>query len=116
MFGPKRDEARGEWRKLQNEELHDLYCSPNIFRVIKLRRMKWAGHVEGMGDSRDVYRYLVEITAGTRSLGRPRRRWEVNNKMDLQDVRCGGLDWIELAQDRDRWRAIVSVVMNLRLP
>ena len=86
IFGPKRDGVTGEWRKLHNEELNDLYCSPNIVRVIKRRRMRWAGHVARMGDRRGVYRVLVGKPEGKRPLGRPRRRWEDNIKMDLQQV------------------------------
>ena len=93
---------RGEWRKLCNEELNNLYCSPNIVRVIKSRRMKWAGHVARMVERRGVYRVLVGKPEGKGPLGRPRRRWEDNIKMDLQEVGCGGMDWIELVQDRDR--------------
>jgi len=96
-----RDEVAGKWRKLHNEELNDLYCSPNIVRVVKSRRMSWAGHVAYMGDRRGVYRVLVGKPEGKRPLGRPRRRWEDNIKMDLQEVRCGVMDWIELVQDRD---------------
>jgi len=103
----------GEWRKLHNEELNVLYCSPNILRVTKSRRMRWAGHVARMGGRRGVYRVLVGKPEGERPLGRPRCRWEGNIKMDLQEVGCGGMDWIELAQDRDRWRALVNAVMNL---
>ena len=87
IFGPKRDEVTGEWRKLHIEERIDLYCSPNVVRVIKSRRMRWAGHVACLG----------ERTEGRRSFGRPRRRWEDNIKMDLQEVGCGVMDWIELA-------------------
>jgi hypothetical protein len=99
LFGPKRDEVTMEWRKLHNEELNDLYCSPNIVRVIKSR---WAGHVARMGVGGGVYRVLVGKPVGKRPLGRPRRRWEDNIKMDLEEVGCGGADWIELAQGRDR--------------
>jgi CRISPR/Cas system-associated protein Cas7 (RAMP superfamily) len=111
----KGDEATGEWRKLNNEELNDLYSSPNIVRVIKSRRKRWAGRVAPIGERRDVYRVLVGKPEGKRPLGRPRRRWEDNIKINLQEVGCGGIDWIELAQDRDRWRALVTAVMNLRV-
>jgi len=116
IFGPKRDEVIGEWRKLHNEELNDLYSSPHIVRVIKSRRMKWAGHVARMWARRGVYKVLVGKPEGKIPLGRPRRRWDDNIKMDLQEVGCGGMDWIDLAQDRDRWRALVNAVMNLRVP
>ena len=116
IFGPKRDEVTGEWRKLHNEELNDLYCSPNVVRVIKSRRMRWAEHVARIGEGRCVYMVLVGKPGGKRPLGSTRRRWEDNNKMDLQEVGCGGMDWIELAHDRDRWQALVNAVMNLRAP
>ena len=116
IFGPKRDEVRGEWRKLYNEDLNNLYSSPNIVRVIKSRRMRWAGHVARMGEGRGVYRVLLGKPQGRRPLGRPRRRWEVNIRMDLREVGCGCVDWMELTQDRDRWRALVSAVMNFRVP
>jgi hypothetical protein len=116
IFGCKRDEVTGEWRKLHNEELNHLYCSPNIFRVIKSRRMRWAGHVARMAERRVVYRVLVWKPEGKRPLGRPRRRWEDNIEMDLHEVGYGDMDCIELAQDRDRWRALVNAVMNIRVP
>jgi len=113
ILGPKRDEVTGEWRKLHNEELNDLYCSPNTMRMIK-SRMRWAVHVARM-ERGEVYRVLVGKPERKRPLGRHRRRWEDNIKMDLQEVGCGNMDWIELAQDRDRWRAFVNAVMNLRV-
>jgi hypothetical protein len=115
IFGPKRDEATGEWRKLHNEELNDLYSSANIVRVIKSRRMRWAGHVAHMGEKTGAYRILVGRPEGRRPLGRPRRRWESNLKLDLQEVGWG-MDWIELARGTDRWRSLVNAVMNLRVP
>jgi hypothetical protein len=115
IFGPKRDKATGEWRRPHNEELDDLYSSPNIIRVIKSRRMRWAGHVARMGEKRRTYRILVGRPEGRRPLGRLRRRWVDNIKMDLQEMGWG-MGWIEMAQDRVRWRALVKVVMNLRVP
>ena len=114
IFGPKRDEVTAEWRLLHNEELNDLYCSPNSVRVIK-SRMRWAVNIARMGDRRRVYRVLVGKPKGKKPHRRPRRRWEDNIKMDLQEV---GWDtgWIELSQDRDRWRALVNDVMNFRVP
>ena len=106
----------GEWRKLHNEELNDMYSSPNIFRVINSGRMRWAEHVTRMGDRGSVYRVLVGKPEGKRPLGRPRRRWDDNIKMDLQEVGCGGVDWAELAQARDKWWTLVTAVMNLQVP
>ena len=103
VFGPKRDEVTGEWRKLCNEELNDLYSLPNIVRVVKSRRMRWAEHVARMGEDRGVHRVLMGKPDGKRPLGRPRRRWEDNIKMDLQEVGGDYGDWMELAQDRDGW-------------
>jgi hypothetical protein len=105
-----------QWRKLHNEELSDLYSLPNIVRVVKSRRLRWAVHVARMGEGRGVHKVLVGKPEGKRPLGRPRHRWEDNIKMDLQEV--GGVygDWIELAQDRERWRVLVSAVMNFRVP
>jgi len=116
IFGPRTDEVTGEWRRLHNEDLNDLYSSPNIMRVIKSRRMRWAGHVARMGEKRGVYSFLVGKPEGKRPLGRPRRRWVDNIRMEIQEVGGGYMDWIGLAQDRDRWRTLVSAVMNLRVP
>jgi hypothetical protein len=116
IFGPKRDEVTGEWRKLHDEELRDLYSSPSILRIIKLRRMRWAGHVAQMGEKRNAYRLLVGKPGGKRPLGRPRRRWVINIRMDLREVGWGDVDWIDLAKDRKRWRALVNSVLNLRVP
>jgi len=113
--GPKRAEVTGKWRKLHNEELNDLYPSPNIVWVIKSKRMRWASHVARMGQSRGVYRVLMGTSERKRPLGKPRRRWEDTNKMDLQKVGCGGVDWIELAQDREKWRVLVNAIMSLRV-
>jgi hypothetical protein len=115
VFGPKRDEVTGEWRKLHNEKLHDLYSSPSIIRIIKLR-MRWVGHVARMGEKRNAYRLLVRKPEGKRLLGRPRCRWVDNIWMDLGEVGWGDVDWIGLAQYRDRWRTLVNSVLNLRVP
>jgi hypothetical protein len=92
-----------------------LYSSPDIVRQIKSRGMKWAGHTARMGEGRNVYRILVGKPEGKRPLERPSRRWEDGIKMDLRDIGCWGVEWIHLAQDRDRWRAVVNAVMNLRV-
>jgi hypothetical protein len=97
-----------------NEELHDLYSSPSIIKKIKARRMRWAGHLPRMGEKRNVYRLLVGKPEGRRPLGRPRRTWLDNIRIDLVQVGWG--DWIGLAQHRDRWRALVNSVLNLRVP
>jgi hypothetical protein len=114
VFGPKRDEVTGEWRKLHKEKLNDLYSSTNIFRVIQSKRMRWAGHVVRMGEERSI-QVLVDKPEGKRPLGRPRSRWDGNIKMDLQEMGRRGMDLIDLAQDRDRWRAVVNAVMDLRV-
>ena len=101
---------------MHNEELNDLYSSPNIVLVVKSRRMRWARHVACMGEERGVYRVLVGKLEGRRPLGRPRRRWADNIRMYLQEVGCVYMDWIGLAQDRNRWRTLVSAVMNLWVP
>ena len=116
IFGPRRDEVTGEWRRLHNEELNVLYSSPNIVRVIKSRRMRWAGHVARMGEERGLYGVLMGKPKGRRPFGRPTRRWVDNIRMDLPEVGCRYMDWTGLAQDRDRWRTLVSAVMNLRVP
>ena len=116
IFGPKRDEVTGEWRKLHNEEPNNLQSLPSIVWVIKSRRMTCAGHVAHMGESRGMYKVLVGKHEGRRPLGRSRCRWEDNVKMDFQEVGCGGMDWIDLAHDKDRWQALVNAVMNLWVP
>jgi hypothetical protein len=115
IFGPKRKED-GSWRILHNDELHSLYSSPNIVRVIKARRLRWAGHVASMGEGRGVYRVLVGRPEGKRPLGRPKRRWEDNIKLDLREIRIVGASSIRLAQDRVQWRAFVNTIINLRVP
>jgi hypothetical protein len=114
IFGPKRDEVTGGWRNLHNEELRDLYSSPSIIRLIKSRRMIWTGHVARM-EKRNAYGLLVGKPEGKNALGRQRRRWVDNIKMDLGEVGWGDVDWIGLAQDRDKWRALVNWVLNLRV-
>jgi len=106
----------GEWRKLHNEELNDPYSLPNIVRVVKSRRMRWAERVARIGEVRVVHRVLMGKPEGKSSLGRPRLRWEDNIKMDLQEVGGGCGDWMELAQDKDRWRALVGTVRDFRVP
>ena len=116
IFGPQGNEVTRERRKLHNEELNVLYSSPNNVRVIKSRRMRCAEHLPRMGERKGVYRVSVGEPEGKSQFGRPWRRWDDNIKMDLQEVGCGVMDWIELAQDRDRWRALVNSVMYLRVP
>jgi hypothetical protein len=113
IFGLESDEVTGEWRKLHNEELHDLYSSPSIIRIMKSKRKRWAGHVARMGERRNAYRLLVGKPEERRPLGRPRLRWVDNIRMDLVEVGWDDVDWIGLAQDRDRWRALVNSVLNL---
>jgi hypothetical protein len=116
IFGPKRDEMTGGWRKLRNEELHNLYSSSSIIRMTKSWRKTLAGHVARMGAKRNACMILMGNPEGKRPLGRPRRRWVHNNKMDPRDIGWDGVDWIDLAHDRDQWRALVNAVMNLRVP
>jgi hypothetical protein len=106
----------GGWRKLHNEELHNLYSSPSIIRIVKSRRMRWAGHVTRIGEKRNVYRLLVGKPEGKRPTRKPRHRWIDNIKMDLLEIGLSVVDWIRLAQDRYTWRALVYSVMNLRVP
>jgi hypothetical protein len=112
IFGPKRDEVTGDWRKLHNEELHNLYSSLNIIRMIKSRRMRWARHVARMG----AKGILLGKPEGKRPLGRTRRRWVDNINVDLRELQLDGMDWIYLAQDRDQWRALGNRVINLWVP
>jgi hypothetical protein len=116
VFRHKRDEVTEEWRMLHNEELNDPYSLSNNVRVLKSRRMRWAGQVARMGEERGVHRVLVGKPNGKRPLGRPRRRWEDNIMMDLQTVGEGRGDWMHLTQYRDRWWAIVSTVRDFRVP
>jgi hypothetical protein len=115
IFGPKR-EVDGSWRRTHNDELHSLYSSPNIVRVIKSRRMRWAGPVARMGEGRGVYRVLVGRPVSRRPLGGPRRRWEDNINLDLRETGIDGANWIRLAKNRVRWRDFVKTVMNIRVP
>jgi hypothetical protein len=115
IFGPKSVVDRS-WRKLQNDELHSLYSSLNIVRVIKSRRLRWAGHVARMWEGKGVYRVLVGRPEGKRPLGRPGNRWEDNIKLDLRETGTDGLNWIQLAQDRVQWRTFVNMIMNLEVP
>jgi hypothetical protein len=115
MFGSKREED-GSWRKLHKDDIHNLYSSPNIVRVIKSSRTRWAGHVARMSGGRGVYRVLVGRPECMRPLGRPRHRCEDDIKMDLREIWTDGVNWIQLAKDRVQWRAFVNTVMNLRVP
>jgi hypothetical protein len=105
----------GEWRKLHDEELRDLYSSPSIIRISKSLRTIWAGHVARMGEKGNAYRLMVGKPEGKRPLGRPRCRWVDNIRMDLEEIGWGNVDWIVLAKDRNRWRAVVNSVLNLRV-
>jgi hypothetical protein len=116
IFGPKRDEVIGGWKKLHNEELHNLYCSPSIIIINKPRRIRWAGHVARTGKKRNAYSSLVGKPEGKRPLGRPRRRRENNIEMNLKERGWGGMDWIHQVQNSDQWKALVNTLMNLRVP
>jgi hypothetical protein len=103
IFGLKREEVTGDWRKLHNEELHGLYCSLSVIRMIKWRRMRWVGNMAHMGEKRNVCRIFVMEPEGKRSLERPRHGWENNIKMDIKEIGWEGVEWIDVAQDRDKW-------------
>jgi hypothetical protein len=111
IFGPIRDEVTGEWRNLHNKELNVLYVSGD-----KSRRMRWAGHVARVGERKGVFRVLVGRPEGNRPLGKPRRRWDDNIKMGLEEVVCGDMDWIELAEAGKSRRVFVSAMMELPVP
>jgi hypothetical protein len=115
IFGAKRDEVKGSWRKLHNEELHNLYSSPSIIRMINSRRMRWARHVARIRAKRKACRIFVGKPEGKRPLGKPRRGWMDNIKIDLREIGWDSMDWVDLAQDRDQWRALVNTVMKLRV-
>jgi hypothetical protein len=115
IFGPTKDEITRDWRKLHNEELH-TYSSPNLIGMMKSRRMRWAGRVACMEENWNAYRVLVGKPERKRLLGRPRCRWEDNIKIDLRQIGWGGMDWINLAEDRDQWQALVNMVMKLWIP
>ena len=110
IFGPKRDD-NGEWRRLHNEELYSLYRSPNIVRVIKSRKLRWTGHVARMEEGRSAFKILT----GMKPLGRPKRRWEDNIRIDLEDIGINAANWVDSAQDRNYCRALVNSVLNLRV-
>jgi hypothetical protein len=112
ILGPKRVEVKGSWMKLHNEELHNLYSSPNIIRMIKSRRIKMVGHAARIGEKKTAYGILVGKPERKRSMRIPRRRWADNIKIDLREIGWGGMDWI----DRDQWRALVNTVINFRVP
>jgi hypothetical protein len=114
IFGPKRDE-NGEWRRLNNEEFHSLYSSPNIARVIKSRRLRFTGHVARMEEGRSVFKSLTGTPAGKRPLGRPRRRWEENIRMDLKEMDINSRNWVDSVQDRNYWIILVNAALNLRV-
>jgi hypothetical protein len=116
IFGPKREEVVGGWRRLHNEELLNLYTSRHVIQVIKGRRMRWAGHAARIKMMRNAYNILVEKPKWKRRLGRPSRRWEDNIRMDLGEIGWKGVGWIHLAQDREQWQAFLNTVMNFRVP
>ena len=109
-------DPRGEWRRLHNEELHSLYRSPNIVRMIKSRRLRWAGHVTRKEEGRSAFKILTCIPVGKRPIGRPRRRWEDNIRMYLKEICFNKRNLVDSARDRDYWRALVNAALNLRVP
>ena len=111
IFGPKRDESG-----LHNEELHSLYRSPNIVRVIQSRRLRWIGHVVRVVEGRSTFKILTGKPTGKRPLGRPRRRWKDNIRMDLEEISINAGNWVDSAQDRNYWRALVNAALKLRVP
>ena len=115
IFGPTRDENR-EWRRLHNEELHSLYRSPNIISVIKSRRLRWVSHVARMEDGRSAFKTLTGTHTENIPLGKPRRRWEDNIRMSLKEIGINTMNWVDSAQDRNYWRALVNAALNLRVP
>jgi hypothetical protein len=115
IFGPERDEVMGQWRKVNNGDLHNLYSSPGTIRQIKSTRMRWAQHVACMGEGKNVYRVLAGKPKGKIRLRRPRCRWEDGIKIDLMEIGCRVLEWIHLAQDRDFCRTLMNAVMNLQV-
>jgi hypothetical protein len=116
IFGPKRDEVTGSWRKQHNEELHNLYSSPSIIRMIMSRRMRWGGHVARTGEKSIAYRILVGKPEGKRPLGRPRRTWVDHIKIDLGEIGWNDVDWVDVPLGREQWMAFVNMVMNFRVP
>jgi hypothetical protein len=113
IFGLKREELAGDWRRLHSGELYNLHTSPNVIRVIQSRRMRWVVHVACVGEMREVYNILIGKHEGKRPVGRHRHRWENNSRTNLSEIRWEGVDWIHLAQDRDQWRALVNTVTNI---
>ena len=116
IFGPKRDE-NGEWKRFHNEELHSLYCPPNIvIRVIKSRRLIWAGHVARLEEGRSAFKILSGTPTGNRPLGRPRHRWKDNIRIDLKEIGIIARNWFDSAQDSNYWKTLVNAALNLRVP